>query len=252
MNTKSSWWAGVAVLVASGCASNPPPRELLDARAVYARLATTNAPKLTPKAVQDARVALAAAQESYEAGAPSYLVRDRAYLSLRASELAQVLARSRTERIDREEVRAKSAGSAEELRERLAAAEQSLAAEEPTPAAGVRPNATGVVSIKDEPRGTVLTVPSQLLFLSDSADFLPGASDRLKPIAEALSEEKAKKILVETSDNTGLAFRRADRVRHFLVSHEVAPDRVSLAGAEPAESAPTVGRPIVVNLASTS
>jgi outer membrane protein OmpA-like peptidoglycan-associated protein len=257
LSPKTLCCIGGAALAALACASSPPPRELLDARAVYTRLATTDAPKRAPKAVEDARFALAAAQETYASGAPEYLVRDRAYLSIRASELAQVLATSARKQANREEAWARAQGSAADIRARLSAAE---ADEKPADE-----RAVPVVEVKDEPRGTVLTVPSQLLFLPGTDDFLPGASERLKPVAEALREEKGKNITVESgetvdrsrSTDVGLSLRRADLVRNFLVAHDVSPERVSVAGLEPkavtdAPGARDEGRPIVVSLSPAS
>lgn len=262
--SKTLCCAAGAALVTLACASNPP-RELLDARAVYGRLATTDAPKLTPNAVGDARIALAAAEEAYETGAPAYLVRDRAYISVRASEYVQVVAASERERIEHQEALARRSGSAAEVRKRLAAAEQDQV-EQAHVDERMAPLAPSVVSVKDEPRGTVLTVPAQMLFLPGSADFLPGTPTRLEPVAEALKEETESKILVEPgapvdgslTPNLGLALRRADHVRDFLVSHDVSPERVVVADAQATASSPpstssgTSTIPIVVRLSPAS
>lgn len=258
---KKPCYAGGAALVLLACASSPPPRELLDARAVYARLATTDAPKVAPRAFENARVALATAQESYATGMASYLVRDRVYMSMRASELAQVLAASQHDQAARAKALDSTAGSAADVRGRVSAAERARDQRDDP-----RANESGgsvtpsLASIKDEARGTVLTIPSQMLFLSESADFLPGASDRLEPVAKALSEQKGRNILVESGDESGrsqtpdmgLCLRRADRVRDFLVSHNVPPERIAV-GIE-GHSAPDQshqaanGQPIVVSL----
>src|SRR5690349_6429179 len=90
-----------ATCVTLACASSPPPRELQNARIVYARTAAGDAARLAPEALKEARIALVAAELPYREGEPAYVVRDRAYLAIRASELAQVLAateRARSER----------------------------------------------------------------------------------------------------------------------------------------------------------
>lgn len=252
--------AGGAALVTWACASSPP-RELLDARAVYARLVTTDAPRLNPNAVENARVALAAAQESYVAGMPPYLVRDRSYISIRASELAQVLVASEREQAERKRAWARAAGSAEDVRERLSEAEENLDQTDTRPPEASESVPVSVVDIKDEPRGTVLTVPAQMLFLPGSADFLPGTSDRLKPVAEALREEKDSKIVVDPGSDSGrphtdlgLCLRRADHVRAFLVSHDVPSERVTVASARESPPPPdrATVRPIVVSLTPAS
>jgi outer membrane protein OmpA-like peptidoglycan-associated protein len=244
--------AGAACAL-SACASRQPPPELADARAVYARVATTSeASKLAPHALDEARIALAAAEEPYQKGAPSYLVRDRAYVAIRTAELAQVYAS--TERTF-EEI-AKLPGKAADMRARVAAAERKLdqaenggRAEpeaEPPPARGP----TSALSIDDDRRGTVITVPAPVLFRAESTDFLPGAEARLQPVAEALTDEQKTKILVETrtdslgtATDAGLSMRRADIVRNFLVSREVKPERVSVAGLEDTGNGETIAQP---------
>ena len=242
--------AGTACIF-SACATRQPPPELVDARAIYARTVTkTEAPKLAPRALDEARIALAAAEEPFKKGAPEYLVRDRAYIAIRAAELAQVHAS--TERTH-EEI-AKLPGKAADMWARVAAAERNLenggTAEpeaEPPPARGPT---TSALSIDDERRGTVITVPAPALFRAESTDFLPGAEARLQPVAEALTDEQKTKILVETRTDSvgsavdpGLSLRRADLVRNFLVSHEVKPERVSVAGLEDTGKGETIAEP---------
>ena len=85
-------FAMAAAAPAVACASSPPPRELLDARAAYARVSVGDAPKLEPGAMHAARMALAAAEASYDDRASTYVTRDRAYVAYRKAELADVLA----------------------------------------------------------------------------------------------------------------------------------------------------------------
>lgn len=249
-------WMGVA------CAARQPPPELVDARAVYTRVALSDATRFAPHALDNARIALAAAEEPYQKGAPAYLVRDRAYVAMRSAEFAEALAS--TERTEDEIAR--GPGRAADLRERVSAAERKLEPDDSIARAnGVEPVAerppargpTASLSIDDEARGTVITMPAPALFREDSAEFLPGAETRLEPVARALTDEQQTKILVETHDGSvtgsvdpGLALRRADHLRNFLVSHDVKPDRVSV--EEPKESAVTPalqetnGRPNIV------
>jgi outer membrane protein OmpA-like peptidoglycan-associated protein len=243
-----------AVCVVTACAARQPPPELADARTVYGRVATrSEASKLAPQALNDARIALAAAEEPFQKGAPAYLVRDRAYIAIRAAELAQVYAS--TERT-REEI-ARLPGKAADLQARVAAAERKIdegqkppaveSEAEPPPARGPT---TSALSIDDEWRGTVITVPAPALFRGESTDFLPGAEARLEPVAKALTDEQKTKILVETHTDSvgsavdpGLSMRRADLVRNFLVAHEVKPDRVSVAGLEDTGKGETIAQP---------
>src|SRR5260221_526113 len=63
-----------------GCASAPPPRELLDARAAYARAETGLASKLSPATLHDARTTLERAERDYSDDPSSPAVRDLAYI----------------------------------------------------------------------------------------------------------------------------------------------------------------------------
>jgi outer membrane protein OmpA-like peptidoglycan-associated protein len=203
-------------------------------------------------------VALAAAEEAYRTDADAYLVYDRAYIAIRTSELAQVLAQTEREKL----ARAQEPGKAADVRERLSEAERKIdeteaaSADVPAeaePAGETVPVVTGALAVRDEPRGTVITVPAQVLFASDRADFLPGATTRLKPVAETLSEERNGKIVVESCTDSvgapidvGLSLRRADHVRDFLVTHDVPAERVSVAGVDesgPAANAATLPEP---------
>jgi outer membrane protein OmpA-like peptidoglycan-associated protein len=225
----------------------------VDARTVYARVATaTEAPKLAPQALNDARVALAAAEEPFQKGAPDYLVRDRAYVAIRAAQLAQV--QSSIERALEEQT--KLPGKAVEMRARVAAAEKKLeqaangGLAEPEAETPPARGPTSALSIDDERRGTVITVPAPSLFRAESSDFLPGAEARLQPVAEALTDEQKTKILVETrTDSVGatadadVSLRRADLVRNYLVSHAVKPERVAVAGIEDTGKGETIAQP---------
>jgi outer membrane protein OmpA-like peptidoglycan-associated protein len=225
----------------------------VDARTAYARAVTkSEASRLAPQTLNEARIALAAAEEPFQKGAPGYLVRDRAYIAIRAAELAQVHAA--TERT-REEI-ARSPGKAADMQARVAAAEKTIEkaengglAPEPEPPPARGPT-TSALSIDDESRGTVITVPSPALFRKESTDFLPGAEARLQPVAKALTDEQKTKILVETRTDSvgsavdpGLSLRRADIVRNFLVSHDVKPERVSVAGLEDTGKGETIAQP---------
>jgi outer membrane protein OmpA-like peptidoglycan-associated protein len=243
-----------AACVLSACAARQPPPELVDARTVYGRVVTTSeASKLAPQALNDARIALAAAEEPFQKGAPEYLVRDRAYIAIRAAELAQIQAS--TERT-RDEI-AKLPGKAADMQARVAAAERKIDEAEKPPAVEPEPvlppargPTTSALSIDDEWRGTVITVPAPALFRAESTDFLPGAEARLQPVAKALTDEQKTKILVETRSESvgsgmdpGLSMRRADLVRNYLVSHEVKPERVSVAGLEDTGNGETIAQP---------
>jgi len=78
---------------AVGCASHPPPPELLDARAAYIRVESGPTSQLKPDRVHEAKVALDKAERAYEDDPGGQETRDIAYLALRDAERAEVEAR---------------------------------------------------------------------------------------------------------------------------------------------------------------
>ncbi|MFP2911581.1 OmpA family protein, partial [Pyxidicoccus sp. 3LFB2] len=90
---KLGWKAlvGATALVAVGCASGPPPRELLDARAAYEDLATSPEARERPEDVAEAREALLQAEREYDRSKDSPRARSLAYVALRKAETADAL-----------------------------------------------------------------------------------------------------------------------------------------------------------------
>ena len=94
------------------------------------------------------------------------------------------------------------------------------------------------LAVKDEPRGTVITMPSGLLFASGKSDLLPGAQQKLDPVAEALSHETDHKIMIEghtdsqgsDASNMDLSQRRAQNVRDYFTSHGVPNGQITATG----------------------
>jgi outer membrane protein OmpA-like peptidoglycan-associated protein len=102
-----------------------------------------------------------------------------------------------------------------------------------------------IASVKQEPRGMVITLSGSVLFASAKADLLPDAQIKLGDVAKALNEQDPEtKIVVEGhSDSQGaLAFnqdlsqRRAESVRSYLVSHGIAADRITAQGFGPSRA----------------
>ena len=93
-------------------------------------------------------------------------------------------------------------------------------------------------SVRVEPRGIVLTLPSGVYFESGRSDVKPGARERLARIGQALAGASDRKILVEGhTDSTGsaefnmkLSELRAESVKAVLVQNAVSPDRIETHG----------------------
>jgi outer membrane protein OmpA-like peptidoglycan-associated protein len=95
--------------------------------------------------------------------------------------------------------------------------------------------------VKEEPRGTVITMAGGVLFASNKSALLPGATNSLDQIAEALRDQEDKKILIEghtdsrgsDATNQALSKARADAVGSYFASRGVSQERITTAGLGP-------------------
>lgn len=93
-------------------------------------------------------------------------------------------------------------------------------------------------SVKEEPRGLVVTLSGSLLFASGRSDLLPAARSRLDQVADALREVKDQRIVIEGhTDSRGrddynedLSYLRADSVRSYLISRGIPPEQIEARG----------------------
>jgi outer membrane protein OmpA-like peptidoglycan-associated protein len=94
-------------------------------------------------------------------------------------------------------------------------------------------------SVKQEPRGMVITLSGSVLFASAKSDLLPDAQNKLADVAKALAlQDPTTRILVEgytdsqggASYNQDLSQRRAESVRAYLISHGLPSSRVTAEG----------------------
>jgi outer membrane protein OmpA-like peptidoglycan-associated protein len=130
-----------------------------------------------------------------------------------AQQLAQTQAQVETERRAREEAERRAA-------EALARLENS-----------------GQVGVREDARGTVLTLSGSVLFASGQSDLLPSARNRLSEVADALKQANNAITIEGHTDALGpdalneeLSLRRAEQVRGFLLAQGVPPERISVRG----------------------
>jgi outer membrane protein OmpA-like peptidoglycan-associated protein len=236
-----------------GCASSQAPKELLDARAAYTRAESGYARELSPASLHDAKVALDGAEQKFSDNGDSQMTRDAAYIATRKAQLADT--HGATEHFQRELTASKErqgqaqAKTAVKTQAELTQTKEQLikekagreAAEQRSKDALMRLAAANAAAVKEEPRGTVITLSGNVLFASGKAILLPGAQSSLEQVAEALKTQEDKKILVEGhtdsrgSDTTNMALSkaRADSVSSFMVSKGVAADRITSTGLGP-------------------
>jgi outer membrane protein OmpA-like peptidoglycan-associated protein len=261
---------GCALLGALGCATSVPPRDLISARAAYERANKANVAAVTPRDMDVARKQLEVAEASFQSDGDTQHTRDQSYLSLRKTEYAEVIARTlKSDQATDSTVDAMHADEKKTVAGTAAAlgrSKSALATQEAANAAQKAENAHNVValgdekarrkdaekraqqaaadlakfaSVKQEPRGMVITLSGSVLFASAKWDLLPAAQIKLNDVANALTkEDPLSRIVVEGhTDSQGqapynqeLSQHRAQAVRDYLVSRGIASDRVTAQG----------------------
>jgi outer membrane protein OmpA-like peptidoglycan-associated protein len=248
----------VSSLAWLGCAETIP-KELTDARAAYDRASHGPAQDLTPADVHIARTSLEDAERSYDAEGDTDLTRDLSYVALRRAELAESKARTLAARRENDRLVAQREANEDANHARTAAqlnaarqqiqgtnaqlsAEQARRAEAEKRAQQAMQDLAAVAAVKEESRGTVITLSGEVLFESGKAELRPVATAKLSQVADALTTNNPDaQINVEGhTDSQGsqrfnekLSQDRAEAVRQFLVSRGVAADRVRAQGLGP-------------------
>jgi outer membrane protein OmpA-like peptidoglycan-associated protein len=258
----------VSLCLLIACA-HAAPSELVDARGAYERAAKGPAKTYTPAELHVARESLVTAERAFDDDGDTILVRDQAYIAGRKAELAESLARiemfkrgisaagQETERLEDQDAartkaalatsqnalsaqRAAGAASAKELEtERLRRIEAEKRANQ------AAADLARIGSVKQEERGTVITLSGSVLFASNKFALLPAAQVKLGQVAEALlAGDPAASFVVEGhTDSQGkaaanqlLSVNRANSVRDYLVQHGIAADRITSEGHGPDHS----------------
>jgi len=96
-----------------------------------------------------------------------------------------------------------------------------------------------IAQIKEEQRGTVITLDGQVLFVTGKAELLPIARDRLNQVAKSLKDlDDDKLVSIEGftdsrgADDTNLKLSqdRANAVKDYLVSQGVKAEKLRAVG----------------------
>jgi outer membrane protein OmpA-like peptidoglycan-associated protein len=196
------------------------------------------------------------AEASYAKDGDTQYTRDQSYLAVRKTELAEVIARTRQSNKDKngvvsamhaDEKQAVAATSAELSRSRSQVATQDVALKDEKSrrqdaekrAAQSAADLAKFATVKQEPRGMVITLSGAVLFESAKWDLLPSAQVKLNDVANALiKEDPLSKMVVEgytdsqggISYNQELSQHRAQAVRDYLVTRGIASDRITSQG----------------------
>jgi outer membrane protein OmpA-like peptidoglycan-associated protein len=274
MNTKTPLLLLAAAAMLCGCATIAP-NELVQAREGYRRASTGTAAKVVPAQVHVASEALEKAEQSFEKDGDTYRTRDLAYVAQRKAQLAEAQALTATQKASQSRANAdyrttqgeiveQQKGELSDASDALAASERSgertadqLAAEKKARADADRRAADALAklaAVRDDDRGTVITLSGSVLFASGKATLLPDARVRLDQVADVLLENPERTLTIEGhtdsqgSDrhNSDLSQRRADAVRSALVAKGYPSERIEANGlgeGQPvADNASTEGR----------
>lgn len=249
-------FATPALLLAAmaGCAATAP-QELLDARTAYSEASQSRAPQYAPAQLQTARDALGQAEDTFDDLGDSDKTRDLSYVAQRRAQIAMVQGNIKESEKQKETAQKDllntATSTAESKSDQLKdmsgqldkervekAAVAARAREAETKLKEAMDRLTAIASIKEEPRGLVITLPGGVLFESGKSTLLASAQERLNQVADALLQNRDANIMVEghtdsqgdDASNQKLSEDRAKSVRDYLVTRGIANDRVRSVG----------------------
>lgn len=234
----------VALCGAAGCSAALPPKELVEARSIYARASQGPATNLAPAQLDTAKQALSRAESAFTEDPESQKTRDLAYIADRKARDAEAAAallqaqrdkdaaeNSYKELSQQQLASAKNAvqsGQQQIERERQARAhaesgrteaekgrkEAEMARKEAEAARREAERVANaalaslkeIAAVKEEKRGVVITLSGAVLFASGKSELLPIAKEKLNQIAATLKDQGSPPLRIEGhTDSTGSA-----------------------------------------------
>lgn len=253
--------AALMLVGAVACGSTRPTTELMSARSAYERARMSDAAPFAPASLSDAEKALQQAERVHRDDPGSERERAFAYIAERRATLAETrgrIAMARQSRIDAEQQYAELSDKMKAEAERRAAAARGMTRSvagfpATTVEGGGQPAAPAeaeraeramtemkdVAEVREEPRGTIVTLPGDKLFAPGTTTLLPSAEPVLSRVAALLAElGENRELTVEGyTDARGaehvnllLSQVRADQARRFLIDHGVPEGRITALG----------------------
>src|SRR5262245_22715912 len=185
----------IATIALTACGVEATPKPILDARAAYEKAEKGPAGQLTPVQVHDAKLALDEAEKAFSDDGDSPRTTDLAYIAQRRAELADTQGKIASEQAQLAQAQAEyqkltgqqlqaAQGELSKTKQQLAQTGQQLQmtgaqlAEEKKARAEAEKRArdamdklavAAALAVKEEPRGTVITIPGSVLFASNQA-----------------------------------------------------------------------------------
>ncbi len=245
-----------------GSCAATTPNELLRARAAYIRASDGMTSYVAPAELHVAKMALDKAEQSFAAYPESYQTRDLSYIAERKVQLAEatasisvkqnkklqannefqivqgkILSNTKQDLSKTRNALTLSENSGEMTAEQLAQEKDARIAAEKQAAASLAA-LSSLATVKEEARGTVITLSGSVLFASGKATLLPAATARLDQVVEVLLNNSSRNITVEGhTDSQGsdiynmhLSQDRANMVRNYLVQGGYKSDLIKASG----------------------
>lgn len=241
----------IGLLIVAGCATAPPPRQLIDARAAYNEARLGKAAELAPAELHVAKMSLNQAEQAYQDDPESAETYTLSYVALRTAELVKIQAETKAhkadldqaqrelDRLEAEEI-ARTRSELARTRSELASERQAREAAENREREALQKLAqAAALSVKEEARGTVIVLPGSVLFTSGEYKLTPEAQTKLAMIADTLRPQaRTHEIVVEghtdskgtPSSNQLLSENRARAVMEFLISRGVPQTSITSVG----------------------
>jgi len=248
----------------TGCAAAMPPQDLVTARATFSRASAGPAASLDPAALNTAAESLQMAEASFTRDGDTQGTRDLAYVADRRSQIAEARgqtvfltqqqagtlttmhseetaqAQSNSAQLGRANAQIALQGQSIQNKDQQIDTERDRRQEAEKRAAQAAADLAAFASVKqDAVRGMVITLSGGVLFASNKSDLLPGAQVKLNEVAEALikNDSDSQMVVEGHTDSQGgadynmdLSRRRAQTVRDYLVSRQIAADRIIATG----------------------
>jgi len=232
----------LGLLGLSACATASPPRELVEARSAYEQARTGPASELALVDLHAARQRLDTAEAAFRDAPRAPETRDLSYVALRHAQIAD--ARGATMSAERDGERTESerqAAIAQRLVQTQGALNQSQQAQAQTAqqlqqeraahadaerrAQAALASLRQVAAVREEQRGTVITLSGQVLFATGESTLLPIAVQRLVQVAQAIRDQGMRGLVIEghtdsrgsAEENQRLSLARANSVRNRLI-----------------------------------
>jgi len=259
----------------AACATAQPPQQLVDARAAYRHAAASSANQHAPTHLESARRALIRAEQSFGDSPRSEETVDLAYIAQRLAQLAEVQSEIAVAQNDRgiaeRELQVAEQKKAHETEHQLTETQQELAKVETEAAmqpkidrekaklddahkdlererqarkdaersaSEAKDALAKIAAVKEDARGTIITIPGNVLFTSGKSNLMPGSGEKLDAVVDALRSMRGQKVTVEGyTDSTGspgvnqrLSEKRAAAVKDYMIRHGIPSDQIEARG----------------------